>query len=260
MVNRIWLHLFGEGIVRTPDDFGVYGERPTHPLLLDHLANRFVSDGWSIKRLIRAIVLSRTYQLDSNVGEASIKSDAQNLLLSRHNRRRLDAESLRDSMLQVSGQLNLQPGKGSIIQHRDILVNLAGSLHELSNHRSVYLCYLRSSPPPELAAFNLPDFTTLTGRREVSTVPNQALHLYNNPFVIDQAKCFAEMAIKESMEDQARVRFAFQRAFSREPSQEELNRASELVRSSMSELKSEEKAWASLCQALMLTNEFRYVD
>lgn len=260
MVNRIWLHLFGEGIVRTPDDFGVYGERPTHPLLLDHLATRFVKDGWSIKRLIRAIVLSRTYQLSSQASAESIKADSSNLLLTRHTRRRLDAESLRDSMLHVSGELNLQPADGSIIRHRDILVNLAGNLHEPSNHRSIYLCYLRSSPPPELAAFDLPDFTSVTGQRDISTVPGQALHLYNNPFVIDHAVRFAQRVINRSNDNPSRARFAFQRAFSREPAPAEIEQALELVQHTTSELKSEEKAWASLCQALLVTNEFRYVD
>ena len=260
MVNRIWLHLFGEGIVRSPDDFGVYGERPTHPRLLDHLATRFVTDGWSMKKLIRAIVLSRTYQLGSNAAAPLLAGDAQNLLLARHNRRRLDAESLRDSMLLVSGNLNPQPGDGSVVRHRDILVNLAGNLHQASNHRSIYLCYLRSSPPPELAAFNLPDFTTVTGQRDVSTVPGQALHLYNNPFVIEQARGFAKVVVQAAADDEARVRLAFRRALNREPNSEELQQAIELVESTVSELDSAEQAWASFCQALLVTNEFRYVD
>ena len=260
MVNRIWLHLFGQGIVLTPDDFGVYGERPTHPEMLDHLANRFVEDGWSIKRLIRSIVLSRVYQLSSDASEESINSDVENLLVARHNRRRLDAESLRDSMLAVSGQLNLEPADGSIIRHRDILVNLAGSLHQPSNHRSVYLCYLRSSLPPELAAFDVPDFTTVTGQRNVSTIPGQALHLFNNPFVIEQADHFARSMIEESADDNHRVRSAFHRALNRNPNQQELDQAIEFLRSTKSELNSDNKAWSSLCQALLATNEFRYID
>ncbi len=260
MVNRIWLHLFGQGIVRTPDDFGVYGERPTHPEMLDHLANRFVEDGWSIKRLIRSIVLSRTYQLDSAADADAAKADAENLLLARHSRRRLDAESLRDSMLAVTGQLNLEPGEGSIVRHRDILVNLAGNLHEPSNHRSIYLCYLRSSMPPELAAFDLPDFTTVAGQRDVSTIPGQALHLFNNPFVIEQAEHFAQSIMKDSTDDNHRVRSAFRRALSRDPSQNEIDQAIDLLRSTKTELKSDNKAWNSLCQALLATNEFRYID
>ena len=260
MVNRIWLHLFGQGIVRTPDDFGVYGERPTHPEMLDHLANRFVEDGWSIKRLIRSIVLSRTYQLGSDVEESLAKADTENLLLARHSLRRLDAESLRDSMLAVTGQLNREPAEGSIVRHRDILVNLAGNLHEPSNHRSVYLCYLRSSMPPELAAFDLPDFTTVVGQRDVSTIPGQALHLFNNPFVIEQAEHFAQSIMKGSTDDNHRVRSAFNRALNRDPSQNEIDQAIELLRSTKTELRSDNKAWNSLCQALLVTNEFRYID
>ena len=260
MGNRVWLHLFGQGIVRTPDDFGVYGERPSHPELLDYLANRFVEDDWSIKRLIRNIVLSRTYQLSSDTSEKTLAADGENLLVARHNRRRLDAESLRDSMLAVSGRLNLEPADGSIIRHRDILVNLAGNLHQPSSHRSVYLCYLRSSLPPELAAFDVPDFTTVTGQRDVSTIPGQALHLFNNPFVIEQAEHFAQSIMKESTNDRDRVRSAFRRALNREPNQNELGQAIELLRSTASELKSDNKAWSSLCQALLATNEFRYID
>jgi len=270
MVNRIWQQLFGEGIVRTPDDFGVYGQRPTHPQLLDHLASRLVGEGWSIKRTIRAIVLSRTYQLASGAEQRLLKADPQNLLQARHSRRRLTAEALRDSMLLASGQLNLQPGDGSIIRHRDILVNLAGNLHQPSQYRSVYLCYLRSAPPPELAAFDLPDFTEVTGQRDVSTVPGQALHLYNSPFVVEQAACFARRIMKETGDDEGRVRVAYRRALGREPDPVELEGALQLVRQTAAALRSDsqsddkawvhEKAWASLCQALMVTNEFRYID
>ena len=260
MVNRIWLHLFGAGIVRTPDDFGVYGERPTHPELLDYLASQFMDDGWSIKRLIRSIVLSRSYQLSSCDEVESIAADPTNLWLTRHQRRRLDAESLRDSMLAVSGQLNLQPSDGSIIRHRDILVNLAGSLHEPSQHRSVYLCYLRSSPPPELAAFDLPDFTGVLGQRVISTVPGQALHLYNNPFVLEQSQHFARLVMDYTASDLGRVQFAWNQALMREPSADELQEALDLIESLKASVNAEEIAWASLCQALLITNEFRYVD
>lgn len=202
MVNRIWQHLFGEGLVRTVDDFGVYGERPSHPELLDHLAARFVEDRWSIKQLIRSIVLSRTYQLSCQSPGNS--ADLGNRLLTRHNRRRLDAESLRDAMLSASGQFNPQPGQGSVIRHRDILVNLAGSLHQPSPHRSIYLCYLRSSPPPELAAFDLPEFTAPTGKRATSTAPGQSLHLYNNALVLQQARALANRVISDSLDSTLR--------------------------------------------------------
>ena len=260
MVNRIWLHLFGAGIVRTPDDFGVYGERPSHPQLLDHLATQFVKEGWSTKQLIRTIVLSRTYQLDSQATADLIRSDSQNILLTRHSRRRLNAEALRDSMLQASGQLDLQPGEGSLVRHRPILINLAGSLHQPSNKRSVYLCYLRSSLPPTLVDFNLPDFTSVTGKRDISTIPSQALHLYNSPFVTEQAGFFAQRVTETSSNENARIQFAYLTALNRKPTPEELQQALDLIRYTKSDTKSETKAWASLCQALLSTNEFRYID
>jgi hypothetical protein len=163
-------------------------------------------------------------------------------------------------MLAVSGQLNLEPGAGSIVRHRDILVNLAGNLHEPSDHRSVYLCYLRSSLPPELAAFDLPDFTAVAGQRDVSTIPGQALHLFNNPFVIEQAEHFARSVTEGSTDDNDRLRAAFRRALNRDPGQNELDQAIELLRSTKSNLKSDNKTWNSFCQALLVTNEFRYID
>ena len=139
-------------------------------------------------------------------------------------------------------------------------MNLAGNLHQPSNHRSIYLCYLRSAPPPELAAFNLPDFTAVTGRRDSATVPAQALYLYNSPFVAEQADGCARLVMSESKNARKRVTSAFRRVLGRNPSREELAHAIELVRSTSDELHSARRAWASLCQALLVTNEFRYVD
>lgn len=261
MVNRIWSHLFGKGIVGTPDDFGVYGERPTHPELLDFLACQFVEDGWSMKRLIRSIVTSRTYRLDSIAVEDTLSADPGNTWYSRHDRRRLDAESLRDSILAVSGQLNRNPSEGSIIRHRDILVNLAGNLHEPSQHRSIYLCYLRNSPPPELAAFDLPDFLSVNGKRDESTIPGHALYLYNSPFVVEQSTHLAESILSQDLPDEESIiRSLYDRALLRTPDPEELYRAKELLESSRAETESEPQAWACLCQALIATNEFRYID
>ena len=147
-----------------------------------------------------------------------------------------------------------------MIQHRDILVNLAGNLHQPSNLRSVYLCYLRSSPPPELAAFDLPEFTNVVGKRDQSTVPTQALHLLNSPFVIEQAEQLGR-AIQDAFEcDRERVRLAYRQTLQREPSGSEVSQALDLVRSSHAVLNDSQKAWASFCQALLMTNEFRYVD
>jgi len=263
MVNRIWLHLFGEGIVRTPNDFGVYGEKPTHPALLDYLAVQFVDDGWSVKSMIRSIALSRTYQLGSSTLDAVTEEhpDPENRSLSYHSRRRLDAEALRDAMLRVSGRLDPRPAEGSLIRHRDILINLADNLHISSPHRSVYLCYLRNSPPPDLSAFDLPDFIGVTGRRDISIVPGHALFLFNNPFVLEQSAHFATRLLEADEPDEAhRITLAFQDALHRAPDPEERYRAAELIEETTRETGSAEKAWASLAQALFATNEFRYLD
>lgn len=260
MVNRIWQHLFGEGIVRTPDDFGKYGEPPTHPQLLDHLAIRFQKNGWSVKQMIREIILSRTYQLSSNVDSQLLKGDEENKLLARHNRSRLTAEELRDSILLLSGQLDMTPGEGSLIRHRDILVNLAGNLHQPNRHRSVYLCYLRNSPPPELAAFNLPEFTSVTGKRDDSIVPGQALYLYNNPFVIQQAEQFAKVLLDSDTTSSERVNLTFEKILCRSPSADEMQASLELIDFTQTETQNELKSWSSFCQSLLMTNEFRYID
>jgi hypothetical protein len=269
IANRVWQHLFGHGLVRTPDDFGIFGDRPTHPELLDHLASRLVADGWSLKRLIRAIVLSRTYQLSSQASPQLLKADPDNEFFCRHSRRRLDAESLRDSVLLASGQLNPQPGQGSLIQHMDVLINKLGSLHRPSAHRSVYLCMLRNSMPPDLLAFNVPDGTRVTGRRDITILPSQSLFLLNSPFVVEQSRHLATRVLDGSAadDDRARIRRAYEFALSRIPTPAEIERAAQLLREAATDLrasdaasKSPAAAWAQLCQALLASNEFRYVD
>ena len=268
MVNRIWLHLFGHGLVRTPDDFGVYGDRPSHPELLDHLATRFVADGWSIKRFIRALVLSRTYQLDSECDPRFRAADPDNTLFARHTRRRLDAESLRDTMLAASGTLDVRPGQGSLIQHHDVLINQMGNLHQPSNHRSIYLLHLRNSMPTELTAFNLPDGTAVTGQRDVTTLPTQTLYLLNSEFLVAQSKAFAASLLKSAEAEPARVRSAFVRTFAREPSKTEVQQSVAFLRSAESGLMQRQTdsearqltVWAAFCQALLASNELRYLD
>jgi hypothetical protein len=273
MANRIWMHLFGQGIVATPDDFGVYGARPTHPQLLDYLAERFIRDDWSIKRLIRSIVLSRTYQLDSRCQEQLVAADPENQWLARHNRRRLDAESLRDGMLHCSGKLDLRWGQGSPIEHNESLINWppgeATNLHRDSNHRSIYLCMLRHSPPPELAAFDLPDGVAVNSQRAVTTLPTQALFLLNSRFVVEQAEALAARTLAESNFDELeKAQAIFRRTLLRNPNQVETKRSLEHVQAIHDALDGLEeepkrlrfKAWASMCQGLLTTNEFRYVD
>ncbi|MEZ6126393.1 MAG: PSD1 and planctomycete cytochrome C domain-containing protein [Planctomycetaceae bacterium] len=259
MVNRIWMHLFGEGLVRTPDDFGVYGDRPTHPELLDHLASRFVQNGWSVKSMIRAIALSRTYQISSCITDPEQNVAADSRLLQTHQRRRLDAEQFRDAVLAVCGDLDLQPARGSIIQHRDILVNLAGNLHQPSRHRSLYLCYLRNSPPPELAAFDLPDFAAVQSQRTQSVIPAQALFLFNSSLMQEQSKQLAEIIQADQSDPRTAIRLVWREVLQRNPTDQEAQQAADFLNST-SDDRTELERWAGLCQALLASNEFRYID
>ncbi|WP_419189603.1 DUF1553 domain-containing protein [Stieleria marina] len=283
MVNRIWQHLFGQGIVATPDDFGLYGARPSHPELLDHLANRF-AEHWSIKQMIRAIVLSRTYQLDCQTSQRILDADPANRLLARHNRRRLDAESLRDSMLQASGQIDLNPGQGSAVEKVVSLINWpageATTLHRDSNHRSIYLCMLRHAPPPELAAFDFPDAVSIAGQRNATTLPTQSLFLLNSPFLVAQSSALANSLPKaplnanadsvpgENVSDAERVTMIFRRALRRSPTTDEQQAALRHIQAIEEKLsptvddahQRQNLAWASFCQALLSCNEFRYID
>lgn len=272
-VNRVWLHLFGQGIVATPDDFGVYGARPTHQELLDHLANRFVDEGWSIKRLIRAIVLSRTYQLHSDADASNLQADPDNRLLARHTRRRLDAESMRDRILLSSGTLECSVGIGSAISEIDALINTephtAATLHRPHTHRSVYLCLLRNAPPQELAAFDLPDASTVEGMRPTTNLPTQALFLLNSDFVVEQSMALAERLTRLEPENEAkRVDLAFDLVLLRDASDGEVADSLRVLQEVDHALAEEVtdpdrrrlRAWSGFCQALIMTNEFRYID
>jgi hypothetical protein len=273
IANRIWLHLFGRGLVTTPDDFGVYGARPSHPELLDHLAQRLVEQGWSMKRLIRSIVLSRTYQLDSRCDATNASRDPECELLTHHRRRRLDAEALRDSMLQASGVIDYAPAAGSAIENIDALINWppgeATDLHRKIPNRSIYLCLLRHAPPKELVAFDLPDGVGITGQRETSTLPTQTLFLLNSDFVIEQADTLVDRLLEiESTDDQLRVESMFSAILHRSCTDDETAQTLAFVRQAERQLADEmtepnrrrRKAWATVCQALFMTNEFRYVD
>ncbi|MBE7495713.1 MAG: DUF1553 domain-containing protein [Verrucomicrobiaceae bacterium] len=280
-VNRVWLQLFGEGLVTTPNDFGLSGERPTHPELLDHLATRFMREGWSIKKLIRSIVLSRTYQqtslepraksIESQTiasREASELSALRSSLFAIHQRRRLDAETIRDTMLFATGDLNPQPASGSLIQHRDVLINELPSLHQPSTQRSVYLLMLRNSMPPELTPFNLPDATTVLDKRDNSALATQSLYLLNNNFVIEQSRRFAKRLLQTHVEPEKRITQAYRHALGRDATTAELQRGLDFLREADAMLVStqtdhprrELDTWAAFCQALLASNELRYVD
>ena len=192
IVNRVWLHLFGRGLVPTPDNFGAAGQPPSHPELLDTLAVEFMADGWSIKRLIRRIVLSRAYRLDSAHDPRNFEVDPDNALVWRMSQRRLEAEALRDAMLSVSGRLALEPPVGSVggpdRRGPAPCSSASPALDASDTHRSVYLPVIRDQVLESLALFDFADPSLVTGERATTTGPAQALYLMNSPFVIRQAE------------------------------------------------------------------------
>jgi hypothetical protein len=264
--NRVWHHLFGRGIVRTVDNFGETGERPTNPALLNHLAARFITQNWSVKKLVREIVLSRTYQMASVHSAANAKIDPDNALFWKMNQRRLDAESMRDGMLATSGQLNPSPYQGSVLTQVDG-VNLGRSLANLTklqntefDHRSVYLPVARQAVPEILKAFDFAEPSIMVGRREITIVPTQALFLLNSKFVTAQAGAMAGRVLRAGNE-RARIDLAFQLAFARAATPAEQVRTAAFLAECTTEGKSAElQAWTTLCQALLASAEFRYLN
>jgi hypothetical protein len=271
MVNRIWQHHFGRGIVATSSNFGVRGDPPTHPELLDWLAARFVDGGWSIKDIHREIVLSRTYQLASDLDARADTQDPANRLLSHFPRRRLDAESIRDAMLAVSGQLDSRPPQSHPfppIEAWHWTQHDAFKAVYATNHRSVYLMTQRLVKHPYLAIFDGPDTNASTDVRTRSTVPLQALYLMNNPFVQEQARGLACRVIAHSADRDARIERAYQLAWGRLPEPSELERAIGFLDQALSALSTtntprnskETDAYASLAKVLLTANEFLYID
>jgi hypothetical protein len=232
-VNRVWRALYGEGIVKTVDNFGLTGDRPSHPELLDHLAAGFMNDGWSLKRLVRRIVVSRSYQLSSEASPAHLEADPGNRLVWRHSPRRLDAEEVRDTILAASGRLRLEPPKGSpadalkMIEIRDNGIE-SRNVHEKADQsvvRSVYLPLLRGLTPHALEAFDPVTQSLVTGQRDATTTPTQALFVMNSGFVRRQSLALAERVLSEPQADSARIRQAYRLALSRDPSPIEMDRA-----------------------------------
>ena len=232
-VNRVWGYLFGRGLVNTPDNFGVMGDTPSHPELLDHLAGRFVRDGWSLKRLVRALVFARAYGLSSDVTPAHRAADPGNVLLWRHTPRRLEAEELRDAVLASAGTLDRTRPEGSparalkMIEMRDNGPE-AKTVHEAADKsrvRSVYLPLLRGVTPKALEVFDPADQTLVTAKRDTTTVPGQALFLLNSPFVRRQSLALADRLLAEKGEDADRVKAAYRLTLGRAPSTAEVERA-----------------------------------
>jgi cytochrome c553 len=237
-VNRVWQHLFGDGIVTTVDNFGVKGDTPSNPELLDHLAQEFIHDGWSVKTLIRQIVLSHAYQLSGDVPSGYRDIDPADRLIWRHAPRRLDAEEMRDTMLASAGRLQTMPPEASpakalrMVEMRDNGVE-AKQINEAADHalyRSVYLPLLRGVTPKALEAFDPVSQTLVTGQREATTVPTQALFLLNSTFVRQQALAFAEkVTANGDRPDGEWIRDIYQLTLGRSPNPQEIERATAFI-------------------------------
>jgi hypothetical protein len=277
-VNRIWKHHFGQGLVRTVDDFGVRGETPTHPELLEWLAHDFVKQGWSVKHLHRKIVTSAVYQQGTAYDSRKASADPENHFLWRMQPRRLEAEIIRDVMLSVSGTLNLEPFgpafKPPISSEANVARNLKGTSYPKdakdnpqTRRRSVYMFHKRLIPYPLFQAFDRPDLLQSCGKREQTTVASQALALLNDAFVRSRSTDFARRLIKEhGNNDEELVESAFAHAFSRRPTETEKTASREFINSQTAErqLRNEDnsrfQALTDYCQSLFGLNEFVYVD
>jgi hypothetical protein len=271
MTNRIWQYHFGKGLVTTPSNFGMRGEPPTHPELLDWLTDRFVKSGWSIKALHRDIMLSKTYRLASVADDANVAKDPGNRWYWRHDRLRLDAEETRDAILATAGQLDLSragphpfppPEKWGWTQH-----NAFKEVYS-SRHRSVYQMTQRLQRHPFFGLFDAQDTNTSTAERTSSTVPPQALFLMNNPFMVEQSEAFARRLLGNAPDAQACVEQAVRLAWGRPPTPAERERMARyleacrerLAEKAVPEDRRELEARASLARVLFCSNEFVYVD
>jgi len=270
IVNRIWLHHFGSGLVATPNDFGRQGKPPTHPELLDWLASTFRESGYSIKSLHRTIMLSHTYRLSSRLSDIAADQDPTNQSLTAFPRRRLDAEAIRDTVLSLGGSLDLsRPGvhpfppqaEWKFTQHNPFKAVFA------SNHRSVYLMTQRTQRHPFLAIFDGPDPSVSTPQRLTSTTPIQSLYFLNDPVVHEQATLFARRIMDSSDNDAQRLSFAFRSALGREPRADEIKDSLAFLeqtrRGALSESEngeSIETAWQAMVRVIFRLNEFVYVD
>jgi hypothetical protein len=271
LVNRLWQHHFGNGLVATPNDFGAHGRRPSHPELLDHLARRFLDGGWSVKAIHRRIMLSQTYQMSAMEDPRAAAADPACELLWHFPRRRLDAEALRDAMLALGGRLDQSPGGRHPFplteQCRFTQHNPYSAVYD-SNRRSVYLMTQRIKRHPFLALFDGADTNASTPRRIDTTVPTQALFVMNDPFVHDQSEGLARQLIASGRPEGARVDLAYELALARTATAEESREALVFIGGYRQKLRAlglpvaehELRAWAAFTRTLLAQNEFLFID
>jgi hypothetical protein len=267
MVNRIWQHHFGEGIVRTPDDFGARGERPTHPELLDYLAGEFVRQGWSIKQMHRMMVLSNTYQMSSAMTPKADQLDPLNKLVHRMSVRRLEAEAVRDAVLAVSGRLDSKLYGPSVLPYLTPFMEGRGrpvpGPVDGDGRRSIYISVRRNFLVPMFLAFDYPVPFNCMGKRTVSNVPAQALTMMNNPFVVQQAQVWAKRILSDKEKTPSdRITQMYLTAFGRPPDATEMDAALNFITSHGKPAGEVEalRTWSDLCHVLMNVKEFIFID
>jgi hypothetical protein len=281
MVNRIWQHHFGRGLVATSDNFGTRGERPSHPELLDWLAKCFVESGWSVKAMHRLIVLSSAYRQSVATSVDARQADPERQWRSSFSRRRLSAEELRDALLSVSGKLDPSPGTnesgellfakaeniGSLIRPNRVAAD--DPFYTTFRKRTIYLPVVRNMLPDVLSLFDAADPNGVTAVRNDTTVASQSLFLLNSPFVRDQAKAFTERLLGEgNLTNHQRIERAHALAFGRSPTSGEIADAKVFLAAYLASQAAQARpeadrrlsAWQSYCQSLMCSNEFLYVE
>jgi len=271
LVNRVWQAHFGEGLVRSPDNFGSLGEKPSHPELLDWLATEFVNSGWSIKSLHRLILNSAVWQQTTDFNNVADTIDPENRLLGRMNRRRLEAEAIRDSMLAIGGDLDLTMG-GTLLptENRKYVTSTTSiniDVYE-TPRRTIYLPVVRSALNDYLTAFDFGDPSSMSGQRDRTTVAPQSLFLMNSKLVAAQSKNLATSLLASTAGDHGRIAEAFERFYSRPPAESEVESSLAFIASYEDSLRSRDTAaellrpmaWQAFCRALMATNEFLYVN
>ena len=267
MVNRIWHHVFGRGLVETVDNFGVQGKMPTHPELLDYLATQFVEEGWSVKAIVRDMVLSQAFQRSVEASEESRARDPENLLLQHYPMRRLEAEAIRDAMLSVSGRLNTRMyGEGVPVYLSPFMTGrgrprTSGPI-DGEGRRSIYIGLRRNFLPPMMLTFDMPIPFTTFGKRNTSTVPAQSLTLLNDPFVENQAEHWAlELASLKELDASQRIEIMYRTAFSREANEEEVADGLQFLEAQAATYDLENwlndtRPWKDYCHALFNMKEF----
>jgi hypothetical protein len=271
IVNRLWTWHFGEGLVRTPNNFGIMGDLPTHPELLDYLAKQFVGGGWSIKSMHRAMMLTSLYQSSGDISPEAAKADPANRLWSHFQRRALTVEEMRDTWLQLSNTLELK--MGGIFDQVDAenaggrggagrgMRGAAPRSFDVSKRRTIYVAVNRNAVATPMVLYDFVDSSTSAGNRPETIIAPQALYLINNPFVANNAKAFAARLLDDkSLSDEQRVIKGYRMAWQREPSRPETDSALNYIQKYPAGPAADFAGWQSFCRILLSANQFHYID